>query len=194
MMHALRSAKEIGYTGQVSRAGVHLGGDRNQGSCLISLKSFVFCFSYTAICGNSTIGSNLLQSQVTLVNIGLKPGAFCSALNVSNTLNWFVSPQILNSPATIVINDVNLPLLYFSSQNGEILVVQLDEKCGYPVPSTTTPSQNLNITQANTTTNTTSFPQNTTVEPQNSTFSTNANAANSTSTTTNTMETTTESG
>ncbi|XP_056911329.1 adhesion G-protein coupled receptor G2 isoform X2 [Takifugu flavidus] len=149
MMHALRSAKEIGYTGQVSRA---------------------------AICGNSTIGSNFLDSQVTLVNIGLKPGAFCSALNTSNTLNC---------------------------QNGGILVVQLDEKCGYPVPSMTTPSQNLNVTQANTTispANTTSFAQNTTVEPQNSTISTNASstAANYASTTiifttTNTMEATTES-
>ncbi|XP_011609905.2 adhesion G-protein coupled receptor G2 isoform X3 [Takifugu rubripes] len=149
MMHALRSAKEIGYTGQVSRA---------------------------AICGNSTIGSNFLDSQVTLVNIGLKPGAFCSALNTSNTLNC---------------------------QNGGILVVQLDEKCGYPVPSMTTPSQNLNVTQANTTispANTTSFPQNTTVEPQNSTISTNASstAANYASTTIifttmNSTEATTES-
>lgn len=41
MVHALRSAKEIGYTGQVSRAGVHLGGDRGQDLCLIPLKSFV---------------------------------------------------------------------------------------------------------------------------------------------------------
>lgn len=120
-------------------------------------------------------------------------------------MNWFVSSQILNSPdTTTVINDVNLPLLYFSSQNGGVLVVQLDEKCGYPVPSMTTPSQILNITQANTTispANTTSFPQNTTVEPQNSTISTNASstAANYTSpaiisTTTDTTEVTTESG
>lgn len=47
MMHALRSVKEIGYTGQVSRAGVHLGGDRNQGSCLTSLKSFVLFFLHS---------------------------------------------------------------------------------------------------------------------------------------------------
>lgn len=30
MMHALRSAKEIGYTGQVSRAGVRLRGDKSR--------------------------------------------------------------------------------------------------------------------------------------------------------------------
>lgn len=45
VMHALRSAKEIGYTGQVSRAGVHLGGDRSQDLCLIPLKSFVSFFT-----------------------------------------------------------------------------------------------------------------------------------------------------
>lgn len=39
MMHALRSAEEIGYTGQVSRAGVHHGG--SQDLCLIPLKPFV---------------------------------------------------------------------------------------------------------------------------------------------------------
>lgn len=188
LTRALRPAREIAYAGEVSRAGAHLGGDGTQRSCLRPLKSFVGCFFfffYTAICGNATIGSNFLRSQVTLVNSGLKPGAFCSAPNASGSLNWLVSPQILNSPAPTLINHVNLPLLYFSSGNGGILVVQLDEKCGYPVPSMTTPSPNLNITQANTTTS----PANTTSSPQNTTANHTSTAMVST-----TAEATTESG
>lgn len=70
-------------------------GDRNQNLSLIPLKPFLFFF-YTAICGNSTNGNNLLTSQVTLVNIELKPDTFCSAQNVSKSLNWLVTSQILS--------------------------------------------------------------------------------------------------
>ncbi|XP_047462140.1 adhesion G-protein coupled receptor G2 isoform X2 [Mugil cephalus] len=122
-----------------------------------------------AICGNSAVNSNPLQSQLTWVEINLKPAEFCPAMQESNIL---------------------------PCQNGTSVVVELEEQCVPPVfstirPNVTTMQPNSTTTPANATLNVTSQPVNTTAQ-QNTTgdLTTSTTAGNTTVTTTLSTNTT----
>ncbi|XP_019108756.2 adhesion G-protein coupled receptor G2 isoform X2 [Larimichthys crocea] len=93
-----------------------------------------------AICGNSLVSDNPLQSQFTLMKFNLTPAMFCTAIEESDLI---------------------------TCQNGKNVVALLEEQC---VQATTPPSPNVTTTQPNNTTsfvNVTFSPLNTTTEAPN---------------------------
>lgn len=105
VMDVFQSEKQISYNGQVTRAGVYLKcRDTSQQVNVTSIRtcreimacvlwdfSFVFCLiCHTAICGNSAVSNNPLNSQFTFVEVNLKPDAFCMTTKESTILNWLV--------------------------------------------------------------------------------------------------------
>ncbi|XP_078122096.1 uncharacterized protein LOC144527741 [Sander vitreus] len=116
VIYVLQSEKGISYNGPVTRA---------------------------AICGNSEISDNPLNSEFVWFTINLQPATFCTTIEGSYTL---------------------------TCQKGINLVLQLEEQCIQGV--FTTPSPNVTTAQPNTTTlsvNVTSSPLNTTAQALNAT-------------------------
>lgn len=158
--------------------------------------TFVLC--HAAICGNTLLSNNSLDSPFTWFDVDLTPDTFCTTKEEVTFPTWFVSSSVLYSPLTKFTNgESRVPfVLILCSQNGQTLVVQLEERC--ILEPFTTPGPNVTATQPNTTT---SPPLNTTAtttaaaDTVATTLTTTTTTANGTvSATPSESPTTTESG
>lgn len=158
--------------------------------------TFVLCFTcHAAICGDPLLINNSLDSSFKWFEANLKPETFCTTKDEVSFPSWFVLSShhsVLYPPLTkFTKGESRLQfVLILCSQNGQTLVVQLEERC--ILEPFTTPGPNVTATQPNTNTTT----GNVTSPPLNTTATTTAAAdtAATTLTTVSVSPTTTESG